>query len=66
MPLTATEVSFYCALFCVILVCVRYNLEKRVFIYHCYMKKPHTNHAEENFALNFPTQHVHLEKRFPN
>jgi hypothetical protein len=24
-------------------------------------KQTHTNHAEENFAINFLTQHVHLE-----
>jgi hypothetical protein len=29
-------------------------------------EKTHTNHSGENFALNFPTQHVHLEIQFPN
>jgi hypothetical protein len=29
-------------------------------------KKTHTNHAEENSAENFLTQHVNLEIQFPN
>jgi hypothetical protein len=37
-------------------LCVRYNLEQRVFIYDSYVKKKtHTNRAGENFAVNFPT-----------
>jgi hypothetical protein len=44
---------------------VRYNLQQKVFIYDCYVKKTHTNHLGENFAVNFPT-HVHLEIQFPN
>jgi hypothetical protein len=59
------DVSFYSPLFCVFMACVRYNLEQRVFIYDCYMKKKHINHAGENFVVNFPT-HVHLEIQFPN
>lgn len=40
-------------LFCVFISHLRHHLEQRVFIYDCYvMKKTHTNHAEENVALN--------------
>jgi hypothetical protein len=31
-PSSVTEASFYCALFCVFMAGVRYNLEQRVFI----------------------------------
>jgi hypothetical protein len=33
VPLSVTELSFYCALFCVSMAHVRYSLEQRVFIY---------------------------------
>jgi hypothetical protein len=39
MPPSVTEDCFYCALFCVFMAHVRYNLEQRVFIYDCYVKK---------------------------
>jgi hypothetical protein len=61
-PTSVTEASYYCALFYVFMARVRYNLQQRVFIYDCYVK---TNHAGENFAVNFLT-HVHLEIQFPN
>jgi hypothetical protein len=54
--------AWYSALFCVFMAHVSYSLEQRVFIYDCYVKKKtHTTHAGENFAVNFPKQHVHLE-----
>jgi hypothetical protein len=51
--LTAAEASFCYALFCVFMAHPKYNLEQRVFIYDCYVKKTHTNHGGENFVLNF-------------
>jgi hypothetical protein len=35
---------------------VRYNLDQRVFVYDCYVKKKktHTNPAGENFNRKFP------------
>jgi hypothetical protein len=54
-------------MFCVFMAPVRYNLEQRMFSYDCYVhkkkrkRKAHTNHAGENFTLNFPTQHFRLE-----
>jgi hypothetical protein len=66
MPSSVIEASFYCSLICVFMAHVRYNLEQRVFIYDCYVKKTHTNCAGENFAVNLPTQHINLEIQFPN
>jgi hypothetical protein len=43
---------------------VRYKFKQRFCIY--YYVKTHTNHAGENFALNFQTQHVRLQIQFPN
>jgi hypothetical protein len=62
---SVTGASLYSALFCVFMARVRNNLEQRVFICDCYVKKIHTNRAGEIFAVNFPT-HVHLEIQFPN
>jgi hypothetical protein len=61
MPSSVIEASFYSALFCVFMAHVRYNLQQRVFIYDCYVKKTHTNHPGENSATNFLKQHVQLE-----
>jgi hypothetical protein len=65
-PSSVTEASFYCALFCVFMARVRYNLEQRVFIYDCYVKTNSYTSCRENFAVIFPTQNVHLETQFPN
>jgi hypothetical protein len=62
---SVTEAALYSALFCVFMAHVRYNLEQRVFIYDCYVKKSHTNRTGESLAVNFP-KHVYLEIQFPN
>jgi hypothetical protein len=48
MPSTVTEVSFCFALSCVFMAHVRYNLEQRVFIYDCYVKKKIIQFMQEN------------------
>jgi hypothetical protein len=66
-PSSGTEVSLCSALYCIFMAHVIYDFEQRVLIYIFYVKKKtHENHAGENFAINFPTQHVHLEIQFPN
>jgi hypothetical protein len=48
------EASFYCALFCVFMAHVRYNLEQRVFIYDCYVKKDSYKSCWRKFHCKFP------------
>jgi hypothetical protein len=38
-PSTVSEASFCCALFCIFMAHVRYDLEQRDFIYDCYVEK---------------------------
>jgi hypothetical protein len=39
MSSSLIEASFYFALFCVVMACVRYNIDQRVFTYDCYVKR---------------------------
>jgi hypothetical protein len=55
MPSSVIEASFYCALLCVFMARVRYNLEQRVFIYDCYVgKKNSYKSCRRKFRRIFP------------
>jgi hypothetical protein len=54
MPPSVTEASFCSALFCVFMAHVRYNLEQRVFIYDCYVKKKKHKLCRRKFHHKFP------------
>jgi hypothetical protein len=66
VPPSVTEASCYCAVFCVFMARVRYNLEQRVSIYDCYVKTNSHKSCRRKFTVNFLTPHVHLEIQFPN
>jgi hypothetical protein len=52
-PSSVTEASLCSALFCVFMAPVRYNLEQKVFIYDCYVKKTYKS-SMRKFHRNFP------------
>jgi hypothetical protein len=54
MPLSIIEASFCCALFYVFMARVRCNLEQRVFIYDCYVKRDSYKSCRRKFHCKFP------------
>jgi hypothetical protein len=63
MPSILTELFLLCSVMC-LMSHLRYNLEQWVLIYDYYLKKFHTYHAGEVFALNFPTNYISWRYNF--
>jgi hypothetical protein len=66
MPLTVIEASYCCALFRDFMAREIQFRTKSFHLSLLYEKKTHINQAVKNVALNFPTQHVRLERQFIN